>query len=664
MTYKESSIQPDKDHAVMRCIVDGKGLIVFMTPALGWAIGQKKLTPKNAPVEDILHIVQPGGEVSNKPVINYEPGFYEVILDRHDRDPLLLKTRLDHVTNSDGQKHTVLWLDPDLDSLKRKEEKNFHEVAKDLSDTVVRLKEEKQTPKKPLCKELGEISKDDGELRHFINLSNELFGVYRQDGSFVRVNYAFNRALGYTDDDLRHIPFIELIHEDDRERADKYMQEVTAAPTEVEMQVDFETRATCKDGSIRHIEWLQKSVKDHVYIIGHDITSVREHEAELSRREQQLAEAQEIGKMGHWSWKVKEEEIDWSDQIYKIFGVKKNKFMPTLENISSMLFKRDVGKMYKSFQQAIGDKKDYILEFRLRHPSGDIRYIRCEGRCQIDTETKEVTALFGIMQDITERTLHEQALREAKEAAESAYSSKARFLANMSHELRTPLNAVIGFSDMMQRQLLGPIGNERYLDYISGIRESGEHLLDLINDILDMSKIEVGKYELEIENLNIAKVLRLALHMMEGRAHEAEVRLVGDGIPETLRVHVDRRALMQILLNLLSNAIKFTDAGGTVSLGCYQDVAGLAITVSDTGIGIPKDDIETVLLPFEQVDCELTRSKEGTGLGLAITKDLVELHNGRIEIDSEFGVGTTVSVLLPEESIAYPVDEAQGKMDI
>ena len=253
------------------------------------------------------------------------------------------------------------------------------------------------------------------------------------------------------------------------------------------------------------------------------------------------------------------------------------------------------------------------------------------------------------MQDITERTLHEKALREAKEAAESAYASKTRFLANMSHELRTPLNAIIGFSEMMQRQLLGPVGNARYLEYIGGIRQSGEHLLDLINDILDMSKIEIGKYELYTEELNVGKIIRLAVHMVEGRAHEALVKLVANDIPDDIQITADRRAYMQVLLNLLSNAIKFTEPGGTVEIRCFRQMGGVAITVADTGIGIPKDKIGVVTMPFEQVSSEFTRNHEGSGLGLAITKDLIELHGGMLDIESEVGVGTTVTVLMPDE---------------
>jgi two-component system cell cycle sensor histidine kinase PleC len=254
------------------------------------------------------------------------------------------------------------------------------------------------------------------------------------------------------------------------------------------------------------------------------------------------------------------------------------------------------------------------------------------------------------MQDVTERTQHERELREAKDSAERAYAAKSQFLANMSHELRTPLNAIIGFSEMMQRQLLGPIGTEKYLDYIGGIRESGEHLLDLISDILDMSKIEAGKYELDIETFNMMKVLRLGAHMIEGRALDAQVKIISN-ISEDFDLDVvgDRRAVMQVILNILSNAVKFTEPGGEVRISESHDDCEIRVEIQDTGIGIPASKLRYVTEPFEQAANHFTRNHEGSGLGLAITKDLIELHGGALSIQSTVGVGTIVSFTIPRD---------------
>jgi len=252
------------------------------------------------------------------------------------------------------------------------------------------------------------------------------------------------------------------------------------------------------------------------------------------------------------------------------------------------------------------------------------------------------------MQDVTDTMTREQDLLNAKESVERAYAAKTQFLANMSHELRTPLNAVIGFSEMMERQLLGPLGNDKYLEYISGIRKSGEHLLDLISDILDMSKIEAGKYDLHLEKFNLAKTARLAVHMIEGRAVNNRIKLDVQIDEEELPFIGDRRAIMQVILNLLSNSVKFSKDNGTVTLAIEKtNDEFVSIKVIDHGIGIPANKLVTITQPFEQVESYYTREYEGTGLGLSITKELVQLHEGSLDIQSRVNEGTSVSIILP-----------------
>jgi two-component system cell cycle sensor histidine kinase PleC len=200
----------------------------------------------------------------------------------------------------------------------------------------------------------------------------------------------------------------------------------------------------------------------------------------------------------------------------------------------------------------------------------------------------------------------------------------------------------------MEQQLLGPIGTEKYLDYIGGIRESGTHLLDLISDILDMSKIEAGKYELDLEEMNVMKSVKLSIHMMEGRAHESGVKVKFDGeANEALKIIADRRAVLQILLNLLSNAVKFSLEGGEVMVSCAEREDYIVLKVSDTGIGIPANKLAGITRPFEQVSSSYSRDHEGSGLGLAITKELAQLHGGMLSIESRVGEGTSVSVRMP-----------------
>jgi len=235
---------------------------------------------------------------------------------------------------------------------------------------------------------------------------------------------------------------------------------------------------------------------------------------------------------------------------------------------------------------------------------------------------------------------------EQKSQAESASKAKSDFLANISHELRTPLNAIIGFSEIMESGMFGPLGSDKYHEYCRDIRESGQHLLDVINDVLDMSKIEAGRFRLTHETIDIDKVVLEAMRVITPRAEEKSIALRAEAATG-VTVEVDRRALKQILLNLLSNAVKFTPAGGRVTVRTRAVGGALNLYIEDTGIGIPKDALPKLGRPFEQVESQFSKSHKGSGLGLAISRSLTELHGGTMRIRSTLQVGTVVLVRLP-----------------
>ncbi|MGA0531808.1 PAS domain-containing sensor histidine kinase [Hansschlegelia sp. KR7-227] len=241
---------------------------------------------------------------------------------------------------------------------------------------------------------------------------------------------------------------------------------------------------------------------------------------------------------------------------------------------------------------------------------------------------------------------------EQKSEAVSASQAKSEFLANISHELRTPLNAILGFSEIMESGLFGPLGSEKYSEYLRDIRESGQYLLDVINDVLDMSKIEAGRFRISPETIDIDKVVLDAMRVITPRAEEKSIALRAEAATG-VTVEVDRRALKQILLNLLSNAVKFTPAGGRVTIRTRAVGGAMNLYIEDTGIGIPKDAIEKLGRPFEQVENQFSKSHKGSGLGLAIARSLAELHGGSMRIRSTLGVGTVVLIRLPVR-----VDEA------
>jgi PAS domain S-box-containing protein len=259
--------------------------------------------------------------------------------------------------------------------------------------------------------------------------------------------------------------------------------------------------------------------------------------------------------------------------------------------------------------------------------------------------------LLAISRDVTTQKENEIALRVAKEEAEAANRIKSEFLANMSHELRTPLNAIIGFSQIIRDAMMGPI-SERYQGYGHDIHSSGAHLLGLINDVLDLSKVEVGLLELQEEPVDLAKVLRSCNLLMRDRATTGGVKVAIDSPPGLPPVLGDEMRLKQIILNLLTNAVKFTPSGGKVTVSVeFREGEGVSITVKDTGIGMTDDELIVALEPFRQIDSALSRRYDGTGLGLPLTKRLVELHGGVLRIHSEPAVGTEVRVDFPAERI-------------
>lgn len=241
-------------------------------------------------------------------------------------------------------------------------------------------------------------------------------------------------------------------------------------------------------------------------------------------------------------------------------------------------------------------------------------------------------------------------LERQRRRAEAASESKTQFLASMSHELRTPLNAIIGFADLMRLQLLGPMEPPRYLEYASDIHGSGVHLLTMINELLDMAKIEAGHFDLHEDEVNLMEIGAEVLRMLRQSVQTARVALKVKSLPDLPTIRADEQQVRRVLVNLLSNAIKFTPAGGEITLSVSENVSGgLDMRVSDTGIGIPEDKIDKVLEPFEQVENSFTRTRAGTGLGLPLAKAMVESHGGTLTISSILGQGTCVCVSLPPE---------------
>jgi cell cycle sensor histidine kinase DivJ len=323
--------------------------------------------------------------------------------------------------------------------------------------------------------------------------------------------------------------------------------------------------------------------------------------------------------------------------------------------MQSLVHPEDLNAVQAALMESSYHGRAGCAEVRLRHRDG--HFVWAEIRCRpAQVGLGEPADIVAVTRDISDRKSHEYALVEARDAALSASRAKTRFLANMSHELRTPLNAIIGFSEVMTREMFGTL-SPRYQEYSRLIHESGAHLLDLINSVLDMSKIEAGKFELSEELFDLEETAESAVRVLRIPAERAGVVLKLAVAPQARLVFADRRAVKPILVNLLSNGVKYTPPGGEVAIGAHiASDRAVEIIVRDTGTGIAPADLERLGQPFEQVESAEVRAKEGTGLGLALVKSLAGLHGGEAGIASSLGHGTQVTVRLP-----YAAVDAKGE---
>jgi PAS domain S-box-containing protein len=304
----------------------------------------------------------------------------------------------------------------------------------------------------------------------------------------------------------------------------------------------------------------------------------------------------------------------------------------------------DMPVVRRAARQLLAGIERPTLTYRARHKQG--HYLWLEATLTLAAEAPGET--ISVARDISARRAIEDELMRAKLRAEQASRAKSDFLANMSHELRTPLNAIMGFSQLIRAELLGPVGHAKYLEYSRDIHDSGEHLLGLINEILDLAKLEAGRVELQEGAIDVPALVESCAHMLGNAASDAGLELAIEVPSHLPRLRGDEKRLKQVLLNLLSNAVKFSERGGRVTLAAWLEPDGFLFQVRDSGIGIPAELQASVLEPFGQVQSALSRNTEGTGLGLPISVRLVELHGGRLGLSSAPGQGTTVTILLPQ----------------
>ena len=374
---------------------------------------------------------------------------------------------------------------------------------------------------------------------------------------------------------------------------------------------------------------------------------------QLTSSEQRFRDYAEVA--SDWYWEVDENRrITFLSELY--YTLTASKKLSVLGQDATEFLRSYAADAESWANLAPFERREDIKGVRLRYPraDGSIIYLSVSAKPCFD-ESGAFTGYRGVGSDITAAFEAGRSLREAKERAEIANRAKSEFLANMSHELRTPLNAIIGFSEIIMNRIFGSDNLERYDSYARDINSSGRHLLSIIDEILDLSKIEAGREELDEGNIDLDELIASTRRLFNGRFDLAELSLTVDLPSPSPMIACDTTKLKQCLSNLLSNSLKFTPAGGEIAiLAGITDQRDLAITISDTGVGIASTDIPTVMAPFGQVESAFQRAHPGTGLGLPLTRALIELHGGTFHIDSVLGKGTTVTLTLPGSRITHP----------
>ncbi|MFW6262682.1 MAG: PAS domain S-box protein [Thermotogota bacterium] len=497
---------------------------------------------------------------------------------------------------------------------------------------------------------LEEASK---QLERFFSLNLDLLCIADTEGYFVKVNKAWETTLGYPVEQLENRKFLDFVHPDDVESTLGAMSQLK----EQKNVLKFINRYHTKDGTYRYLEWYAKPYGKLIYSAAHDITQKIYDDEALRESEEKYRLMFKNSPVGIFNFDKNGVLLDVNDSFVRIIGSSREVLIGlNMLNLPDKMFVHAVKRALNGQQGYYNDEYHAVTSGKSLHVRGVFSSIE-------DNEGNFVVGI-GIIEDISEQKKTEQALIKAKEEAQAANRAKSDFLASMSHEIRTPINGVIGFSELLEATPL----NATQREYNDIVQHSAKSLLTIINDILDFSKIEAGKLELQPEKTNLYEIIDSALNLLNYKAAEKGIELIQSGsknVPKS--VYVDPIRLRQILLNLLSNAVKFTEEG-EVELKVRKNdedtqkkVVRLLFAVTDTGIGIPEENIQKILEPFNQGNNTVTQKFVGTGLGLAITKSLLAKMGSQLTIESTVGVGSTFSF---ELALKYPKPDTKEGISV
>jgi len=486
------------------------------------------------------------------------------------------------------------------------------------------------------------------------------------DGQIVEANRRAEALLGYPPEALARMTLDQLWGAGDVPREQTIARQI--AERRIESAIDVPLLRA--DGTTLHADVTTSVIELErgplIITSLRDATGRRQAERRLVELSEQLAMSLEAGKIGRWSYDLRTGELAWDARMYELYGLSPADFRPSYSAWHELVVPADREPLHAAFQEAVAKLQAFDARFDARAADGSSRSIQTKAMI-LANEEGEAERVFGINFDISSLVERERTLEQVNRQLELATRQKDEFLANMSHELRTPLNAILGMSESLALGVYGPL-DERQKRALTRVEESGKHLLSLINDVLDLAKIEAGRLELSTESVHVAALGSGILRLLEPAAEAKGIRLRASYDATAPTISADPRRLQQVLLNLLSNAIKFTESGGEVTLYTEADPAHgrLAIHVLDTGEGISEDAQSRLFKPFSQLESTLTKRHGGTGLGLSIVKRLVEMHGGEVALESALGRGSKFSVSLPwspARSDAPPSGLPEGSSD-
>ncbi len=520
-------------------------------------------------------------------------------------------------------------------------------VAAFIRDLTRRREEERR---------LGESER---RFRALFDLTYEFIALLSPAGEILDVNRTALDFGGTALTDLAGRPFAAApwwrVAEDTPARAERAVAQAARGAF-----VHYQSAMRGGGGAVRQIDCSLRPVRapdgtiSLLLFEGRDITELAESHRALRRSEARLRNSQRIANMGSWDWEIESGELFWSEEVYRLFELSPDDFAPSYEAFLARVHAEDRKSVERAVAEALDGGRPYAIDHRIVLPNGGERVVHEQAEAVRDAAGR-IVRLEGTVQDITERKQVEQALVEARDQAETANLAKSQFLAMMSHELRTPLNAVIGFSEVIAGESFGPLGSSIYRDYAGNVLESARHLLAIINDILDIAKIEAGGIELVEEIFDLETVLREVGTLLAARLDEQRQWLDVAVEPTGLALRGDRRLVKQVMINLLSNAAKFSHPGQRIAVTArLASGAHGVVEVADQGIGMTAGEVARATEPFFQADNSLARRFEGTGLGLSLASSFLELHGGRLMLESAPGRGTTARAIFPAERAVPP----------